>query len=195
MRKLYLLLLIIFFISWVCEDIDETLTEVKLWGVYYSKEYTTNLDLSNIGLTGFIPSEIGNLANLIWLVLSDNQLTGSIPSKVGNLTNLFGLFLSDNQLVGSIPPEIGDLTNLTYLGLNSNELTGLIPSEICDLTKLKILNLNNNKLSGFIPFSICDLNLDWSDSSAFSIFSNQLCPPYPSCVKDYVGEQDTSDCP
>jgi len=24
---------------------------------------------------------------------------------------------------------------------------------------------------------------------------NQLCPPYPSCVEDYVGEQDTSDCP
>ena len=21
-----------------------------------------------------------------------------------------------------------------------------------------------------------------------------ICPPYPSCIEDYVGEQDTSDC-
>jgi hypothetical protein len=24
--------------------------------------------------------------------------------------------------------------------------------------------------------------------------NNQLCPPYPSCIEDDVGEQDTSDC-
>jgi len=24
--------------------------------------------------------------------------------------------------------------------------------------------------------------------------NNQLCPPYPSCVEDFVGYQDTSDC-
>jgi hypothetical protein len=28
----------------------------------------------------------------------------------------------------------------------------------------------------------------------FKISNNQLCPPYPSCIEDYVGEQDTSDC-
>jgi len=39
------------------------------------------------------------------------------------------------------------------------------------------------------------LNLDFSSSGGFGIFNNQLCPPYPSCVEDYVGEQDTSDCP
>jgi hypothetical protein len=29
----------------------------------------------------------------------------------------------------------------------------------------------------------------------FYINNNQLCPPYPSCIEDYVGEQDTTNCP
>jgi len=37
------------------------------------------------------------------------------------------------------------------------------------------------------------LNIDWGNW--FNISDNQLCPPYPSCIEDYVGEQDTSDCP
>ena len=38
-------------------------------------------------LTGEIPPELGNLTNLNWLDLSNNQLTG-VPSQVGNgLTN------------------------------------------------------------------------------------------------------------
>jgi hypothetical protein len=51
-----------------------------------------------------------------------------------------------------------------------------------------------------IPESICSLtNLNWSSewiNFGYSyIYNNQLCPPYPSCIEDYVGEQDTSDCP
>jgi len=77
------------------------------------------------------------------------------------------LNLYDNQLTGSIPPEIGNLTNLTYLDLTNNQLTGEIPESICNLVE----------------------NNCW-----FSIHNNQLCPPYPSCVEDYVGNQDTSGC-
>jgi len=38
------------------------------------------------------------------------------------------------------------------------------------------------------------LNINWGDEF-FNISNNLLCPPYPSCIEDYVGEQDTSDCP
>ena len=85
--------------------------------------------------------------------------------------------LSGSGLTGSIPPEIGNLTNLNYLGLLFNQLTGEIPG------------------------SICDLNIDWSHPGSFSISNNQLCPPYPSCLVNenenynYMGTQDTSDCP
>jgi len=160
----------------------------------------TYLDLSRNQLSGSIPPEIGNLTNLTYLNLGFNQLTGSIPPELGNLTNLTYLGLYLNQLTGSIPPEIGNLTNLEQLSLEGNQLTGSIPPEIGNLTHLQELWLSNNQLTGEIPESICELNIDWSSSdvlgnSDFEISNNQLCPPYPSCVEDYVGEQDTSDCP
>jgi len=102
------------------------------------------------------------------------------------------LDLGINQLTGSIPPEIGELSNLNSLYLRQNNLTGLIPLEIGELTKLTLLNLNNNQLSGEIPESICNLN--FSFAFWLNISNNNLCPPYPSCIEDYVGEQDTSEC-
>ena len=159
----------------------------------------TELSLRWNQLTGSIPQEIGNLTNLIDLYLSNNELTGSIPPEVGNLINLTELHIYDNQLTGEIPSEIWNLTNLTKLWLNNNQLTGEIPSEIGNLNNLDELWLNNNQLTGEIPESICDLDIDWDGNSSwgfpnFLIVNNQLCPPYPSCIEDYVGEQDTSDC-
>ena len=167
---------------------------VELWGEYYSVENTTELSLRNSLLSGSIPPEIGNLTNLTYLNLSENYLSGSIPPEIGNLTNLTVLRLYSNQLTG-IPPEIGNLTNLTNLKLYSNQLTGEIPTEIGNLTNLEYLYLEWNQLTGEIPESICNLNIDWSNFDYFRIRYNQLCPPYPSCVEDYVGEQDTSNCP
>jgi hypothetical protein len=197
---------------------DDGTDGVELWGTCYSIENTTSISLPNYSLTGGIPPEIGNLTNLTHLTLRNNELTGSIPPEIGNLTNLIDLRLYDNQLTGEIPPEIGNLTNLEYLWLYSNQLTGEIPStignltnliglslstnqltgsippEIGNLTNLIGLYLNDNQLTGLIPESICDLTLLLSSNIAFRIYNNQLCPPYPSCIEDYVGEQDTSGC-
>ena len=193
-------------------------TKVILWGQTYLIEETDTLSLLyDNGVTGSIPPEIGNLTNLTWLYLRGNNLTGSIPpeignltnltffylrgnnltgsipSEIGNLTNLTDLRLQDNQLTGSIPSELGNLTNLDYLDLHNNQLTGSIPSEIGNLTNLMYLILFNNQLTGEIPESICDLNISW-DGWDFNISNNQLCPPYPSCIEEYVGEQDTTNC-
>ena len=53
------------------------------------------------------------------LSLGGNELTGSIPPELGNLTNLIELILRENQLSGNIPSEIGSLTNLIFLDLYS----------------------------------------------------------------------------
>ena len=161
---------------------------VYLWGEYYPLN-TTVLDLSYNQLTEEIPPEIGNLTNLEYLSLLYNQLIGSIPPEIGSLTNLTHLNLGSNNLTGSIPPEIGNLTNLTLLYLHENQLTGSIPSEIGNLPNLTYLKLSSNQLSGIIPDEICNQG----DSSP-GLSNNQLCPPYPTCVEDFVGEQDTTNC-
>ena len=145
-------------------------------------------------LSGEIPSEIGNLNNLTVLDFGGNQLSGEIPSEICNLTNLIELELGGNQLSGEIPSCIGNLTNLTFLHLEYNQLSGEIPSEIGNLTNLIWLNFIHNQLSGEIPSSICNLDMSWSNPNNFNIYENQLCPPYPTCIEDYVGEQDISEC-
>ena len=86
------------------------------------------------------------------------------------------------------------MEKLNYLTLHRNELTGSIPSEIGGLINPERLHLGDNQLTGEIPESICDLNISFSNSLYFNISNNQLCPPYPSCVEDHVGEQDTTNC-
>ena len=195
-------------------DVQCDSSEVELWDECYSIENTTVLDLNDSGLTGPIPPEIGDLENLTFLDLTSNDLTGSIPPEIGDLTDLTHFNLDNNQLTGPIPPEIGSLTSLNGLWLNDNGLTGSIPleigglggltalglggnnltgpilSDIGNLTNLTVLYLNNNQLTGEIPESICDLPED----CIIYLNNNQLCPPYPSCVEDYVGEQDTDNC-
>ncbi len=154
----------------------------------------TQLDLGGNQFTGEIPPEISYLTNLNILDLAGNQLTGALPPEIGNLTNLTELELGGNQLTGAIPPEIGNLVSLTFIHLEYNQFTGEIPSEIGNLTNLIWLNFVHNQLSGEIPASICNLDMNWSDPNNFNIYENQLCPPYPDCVAECVGEQDTSNC-
>ena len=154
----------------------------------------TQLDLGGNQLDGEIPPEIGYLTNLNILDLAGNQFTGAIPPEICNLPNLNELELGGNQLTGAIPPEIGNLSSLTFIHLEYNQFTGEIPPEIGNLTNLVWLNFVHNQLTGVIPSTICNLDMNWSDPNNFNIYENQLCPPYPDCVTDYVGYQDTTNC-
>ena len=122
----------------------------------------TQLVLDINQLTGGIPAELGDLTNLERLKLSFNELTGGIPAELGSLTNLEELYLAGNQLTGGIPAELGDLTYLRWLDLAGNQLTGEIPAELGSLTNLKRLFLNTNQLTGGIPAELGSLtNLEW----------------------------------
>ncbi|KAH6769108.1 hypothetical protein C2S51_014444 [Perilla frutescens var. frutescens] len=99
-----------------------------------------------------IPSTIGNVSNLSFLLLYSNKLKGEIPSSICNLTPLQILHLSNNSLEGPIPQCLGNLSNsLKIFHLNKNYITGLIPSTFTSGCSLQSLNLNGNRLEGALP--------------------------------------------
>ena len=115
------------------------------------------LRLNENQLSGEIPPELGNLANLTVLSLIWNQLSGEIPPELGNLANLTVLSLIWNQLSGEIPPELGNLANLTVLSLSWNQLSEEIPPELGNLASLTVLSLSWNQLSEEIPTELGNL--------------------------------------
>lgn len=99
-------------------------------------------------LTGVIPPELGQLAELEVLDLGDNWLTGEIPPELGRLKNLEYLNLSRNFLTGKIPGELGRIDSLQEMFLHNNYLNGEAPPELSDMASLEILTLRYNNLTG-----------------------------------------------
>ena len=179
------------------------------------------LMLNDNSLSGQLPESMANLVSLSmgsgWMLydpglsLSNNNFSGEIPSWIGNFENLRELDLSGNQFSGIIPEEIGNLSNLLTLKLNDNLLTEDIPNTIYQLNLLDRntgfppavtlnpgLDISNNQLSGIISNEICNFSINWSpfvDDSIVSYFNNNnFCPPYPSCIENSMGTQDTTNC-
>ncbi|WP_395739048.1 COR domain-containing protein [Prosthecobacter sp.] len=115
-----------------------------------------SLSLVGLGLTE-VPPEIGELAALKKLHISNNALT-SLPPEIGHLTALNELNLYENQLT-CLPREIGQLTSLKELSLGDNQLVTL-PSELCQLVALESLSAWNNGLTA-LPTNIGLLPLRW----------------------------------
>jgi len=158
------------------------------------------LNLSNTPIES-IPESIADLDALRTLVWDDASLTGSIPSELGNMNSLHFLSLQNNELTGSIPSELGYL-NLGHLWLKKNQLTGEVPYEIWSMTPVSesgtpqnlSLILRENELSGIIPEEICELDHNWNNYDLIDIRNNNFCAPYPSCLVNRMGQQDTTNC-
>ncbi len=129
-----------------------------------------------VGVTGTIPSEIGDLPNLENLTLIGGNITSippeigtlpldtlwldgiqltNVPSELWNVSSLRSLNLDNNSLT-TIPPQIDNLTNLFYLSIHDNQLTTL-PPEIGNLFNLERLWMQNNRF-GSIPSQIGNLS-------------------------------------
>ena len=143
------------------------------------------------GLPTNLDSLIFNLLNPGGCTSNDGTEGIELWNECYSIENTTSLDLYANGLTGVIPPEIGNLVNLEGLYLASNQLSGEIPSEIGNLVNLIDFYLSSNQLSGEIPESICNI---YPNLSYFQVTHNQLCPPYPECIEDYVGYQDTSNC-
>ncbi|KAK4487012.1 hypothetical protein RD792_006327 [Penstemon davidsonii] len=105
-------------------------------------------------ISGTIPNEIGNLSNLIWLALGDNELNGIISPTLGKLKSLQRLDLSGNRLQGSIPNNFCNLRNMYEARLSGNRISGQLPTCIGNLLSLQELYLTNNAFSSSLPSSL-----------------------------------------
>ena len=110
-----------------------------------------SLGLDDAGVTGKIPSAIGQLTELEYLFLGGNALSGAIPAELYSLAKLKNIDLSDNSFSGAIPSAFGTMPSLTTLILKGNRFSGTIPDSILSNEKIQVLNLMDNQLSGTIP--------------------------------------------
>ena len=142
-----------------------------------TKLYVVDNELTSLDVSG--------LLNLYKIYCMNNAITNL---NVSNTPALTRLLCYDNQLTSL---DVSNNSVLTSLSCDNNELTSL---DVSNNSALTYLLCDNNQLSGTMPESICNLSIDFSDSMVFNISDNQFCPPYPSCVENYIGLQDTTNC-
>ncbi|KAL4375746.1 hypothetical protein AHAS_Ahas05G0312600 [Arachis hypogaea] len=133
-----------------------------------------NLDMSQNGLTGGIPSSLFLLKNLTILYLFQNNLSGEIP-KVVEALNLVDLDLAQNNLTGKIPKVLGKLKNITWLNLSLNKLSGEIPEAFGSLPAMVDFRMFSNNLSGTLPSEFGR----YSRLETFLVSSNSLSGNLP----------------
>eukprot|EP00808_Paulinella_micropora_P000098 g10562.t1 len=96
--------------------------------------------------TGEFPPEIKYLTAMTHLDFSANYLSGALPCELGQLENLQFMYLYQNEIT-EVTPCLGNLTNLLQLDLNHNSIEGAIPAEWTGMVKLVSLDLSYNKIS------------------------------------------------
>ncbi|GKC41662.1 receptor-like protein EIX2 [Tanacetum coccineum] len=109
-----------------------------------------SLSVSNSGLSGHLPDQLGQFMHMEHLDLhnnhisdlSSNQLDGSLPDSIGRI-----LELSYNQFNGSLPNSLGQLLKLEELRFSSNLMTGVVTdTQFVKLALLKVLYGDGNNL-------------------------------------------------
>ncbi|PIN24397.1 Serine/threonine protein kinase [Handroanthus impetiginosus] len=136
------------------------------------------LDLGNSRIKGRIPKEIGNVTNLAFLYLDNNEFTGFVPFTIEGLKNLQVLNLRGNKLSGPIPDGICHSPNLGELTLSKNKLYGPLPACLGNVTSLRYLHLDSNELNSSISPTIGGLR----DLLEFNLSSNFLSGLLPQDV-------------
>lgn len=114
------------------------------------------LRLDRNELSGSIPDEWAAMERLRVMFLNNNAgITGTIPSYLGDFLDMQQLSLFDTGISGTVPSTLGQLTGLVNLFLHFTDLTGTMPQEICDLRTSGALNFLTADCAGNNPKLQC----------------------------------------
>jgi Leucine-rich repeat (LRR) protein len=148
-------------------------------------EVITNVTLTENGIFGQIPTELGLLLDLRILNLSSNRFGGLLPTTLSSLQRLGALYFHDNELEGPLADIVMDgLVELTVLSLYHNFLSGTIGRSIGSLVNLETLLLGNNRFSGVLPGDVLG---DLSNLHFLRLGNNHLVGQIP----DVIGNLDS----
>lgn len=119
------------------------------------------LDIAENDFVGEVPASLGNLPDLRWLGLSNNNLGNNYSSHsldfIAYLTNCSSLEILDlslNNFGGVFPKSVANLsTLLNDLYFGANKISGHIPDTLENLKNLIVLGLQENTFTGAIPAS------------------------------------------
>ncbi len=196
--------------NWDMEDIWNTAAPMTTWkGVRLNAEGrvdSINLGTKTIKVPSDLVPEIGNLTQLTYLDLGNNNLKGVIPASISNLVELKRLDLSFNDftsgiehiktmmkleylmvysndnLEGTIPAEVSDMVNLWYLHMGGSKISGPLPS-IAKLTNMKSFMFFKSSISGTIP----DEFANWTNLEAVMIYDTEVSGPLPASLGSATG--------
>ncbi|CAI8615822.1 unnamed protein product [Vicia faba] len=141
-------------LGWPANGVDPCGQSWK--GITCSDTRVTQINLSNLALTGTLPYGLDRLTSLTNLDMSNNNLVGTIPYQLP--PNLQRLNFAHNNLTGTLPYSISNLTSLTHLNLNHNQLQQPLNLNFLNLSTLSKLDLSFNSLTGDLPPTMSSLS-------------------------------------
>ncbi|KAK7381475.1 hypothetical protein VNO80_00018 [Phaseolus coccineus] len=124
-------------------------------GIKCSGSSVTEINLSDMGLTGSTGYQLSSLSSVTYFDLSNNNLKGDIPYQLPPKAR--HIDLSNNGFTGSIPFSLSQMDDLNQLNLGHNQLQNQLGDMFEKLTKLKQLDVSFNSLSGNLPQSLKSL--------------------------------------
>ncbi|MQM19923.1 hypothetical protein Taro_052936 [Colocasia esculenta] len=108
------------------------------------------IDLNHGDIAGYLPYELGLLADLALFHVNSNRFCGTVPRTFHKLKLLFELDLSNNRFVGKFPRVLLRLPALKFLDIRFNEFEGKVPRELFD-KDLDAIFINHNRFSFDLP--------------------------------------------
>ncbi|WMV15295.1 hypothetical protein MTR67_008680 [Solanum verrucosum] len=157
--------------------------DFPLW--IQTQQSIMNLDISNAGIVGEVPTWFWNLSSQIrFLNMSHNQLIGEIPTfSISDSSMGSGgpwlIYLSSNNFSGLLPHIP---TMVTELDLSDNTFSEGLTSFLCDKKNesymLEILHLGGNRFSEEIP----DCWMNWPELRVVNLGENKLTGGIPRSI-------------